>query len=609
MAWADAEKLNWWRTLYINTGPSGWFFTSLQCLKLTRFRYQHVLFIDATSKSTIRTDLQAAIRAFGIEHRLKTPEEGLTMLANDTKFKNWLIIFDNADDNNVGLPSYFPASTTHGAILVTTRNRELAFLTAPGYEWELGPMSSEEACETLHRASRRTVPFSPSEAKDANTLADNLGYLAVALVQAASYCFLMSSPSGAAPQLYTFGMYLRLLEPHRRELMKQAPSNSLDRYDRGVYATLDISYPKLAKGAKDLLRISAFFHRSDIPLIVFSSAFEGNFADTQTYLTRPSDHIDLVQEIHAIFSQDGQWNENYINKVVQNLRSFSLVSTTVGDSMVSLRFHRLVHAWARDSLDYKDANRFYRMTAVILSSCTGPQNTPLHTMMVPHVLELLQADSQISSLAALHVNDKAAFAILLLDSGRHSEAERLWTEVEAHVSNQQGADDVMAIEARANLASSVFIQGKWEMAEHLQRSILESRSARFGPTHPRTIHARACLANTFAKRANWTEAENEMVTVVEALQQLPQIIEESTLDDEIMSYNGISIDQASEMLVGIYTAQSKWTSALAKEEDLFEMRKRRYGLEHWKTLGSASNVGRFKSKLGMSRKPRTMMTM
>jgi hypothetical protein len=516
------------------------------------------------------------------------------MLARDGRFKKWLIIFDNADDDTVRLASYFPQSITYGTIIVTTRRLAHVALANQGYDCELGPMSKEEARLTLYKAARRQISSS-SEVNEADELADYLGHLAVALVQAASYCFFMSSTNNRKPQNYTFGEYLRLLPPNRKDMMNQAPSNSLDRYDKGVYETLNISYPKLSKGAQDLLRISAFFNGSDIPLIVLAAAFEGNFSDIQHYLERPSDHAILVSEVRGIFSRDGQWNDNYVNGFVQNLRSFSLVSTTIGDAKVSLRFHRLVHAWARDSLEPEVARKFSQMTAVILSSCTGPQNTPLHELLLPHVIELLEAHRQIQGLSKLHVNDKAAFAMLLLDSGKAVEAEILWSEVQDRVKDNQD----IAIEAECHLARAYSKQGKWDLAETLQKMILRSRIDRLGDTDIRTIQARATLARTFASQAKWQGAESEMEVVVEELQK-KRLSEENQASEPSQNNDGIAIDDALELLVEIYMGQSKWSSALQKEMDLLQLKTAKYGAAHWRTKGSESNVGRFRHKLGLS---------
>ena len=525
-------------------------------------------------------------------------EAGLSMLAHE--ITSWLLIFDNADHVDVALRSYFPDTNTHGTIIVTTRCPEHVHLANDGYAWELGEMTMDEARDTLHKASRRTTPFSPSENMEAEQLAEALGYLAVALVQAASYCYIMSSTNNGLPGIYTFGKYLELMHSNRSRMMKRDPSITLDRYDKGAYTTLDISYPKLENGAQDLLRLSSFFHGSDIPLVILSTALESDFTDVQQYLARPSDHARFADELRRILSLNGEWNEDHINRFVMNLRSFSLVTTTQHGATVSLRYHPLVHAWARDSLDRRDVTRFGRMTTVILSSCIASENTPIRGMILPHVLELLEAKNTVSTFPELHVNDKAAFATLLLEHGKRSEATVLWEEVHTKIkeTSPEGGNDDMAIEAAVHLALAYCEQHDWVGALSLQKEVLDVRTRRFGETDQRVIKARMDLAQTFRGQADWQTAEHEMEVVVEALQQIQQ-----PDGREASSSNGtprVKLDDALETLMRIYEDQSKWTSVLQRAEELVPLRRRRYGNDNWRTFEAEAKLRKAKEKLGIS---------
>ena len=62
--------------------------------------------------------------------------------------RNWLLIFDNADNVDLKLKKYFP-SCPSGNILITTRNRELRHYTAKDADADVKGMDLEDAKSLL----------------------------------------------------------------------------------------------------------------------------------------------------------------------------------------------------------------------------------------------------------------------------------------------------------------------------------------------------------------------------------------------------------------------------------------------------------------------------
>ena len=58
--------------------------------------------------------------------------------------RNWLLVFDNADNVDLKLKTYFPPCSS-GNILITTRNRELRHYTAKDADAEVKGMDLEDA--------------------------------------------------------------------------------------------------------------------------------------------------------------------------------------------------------------------------------------------------------------------------------------------------------------------------------------------------------------------------------------------------------------------------------------------------------------------------------
>ena len=136
-------------------------------------RYKHTFFVDASSLSSIQSDLQAAIRALGEGNEQKTFEDMITFLMKGAHEGKWLLIFDNADDPKVNLRPYFP-ECFHGTILITTRNPELGRLNTTVH-LQLGPMGPDEAYETLIRSAHQHLPLSAKEDGSAKQLIEELG--------------------------------------------------------------------------------------------------------------------------------------------------------------------------------------------------------------------------------------------------------------------------------------------------------------------------------------------------------------------------------------------------------------------------------------------------
>ena len=107
-----------------------------------------IFYVDSTSEDTIQTDLEAIAPG----NAKRTVETSLRWLASQTD-RNWLLIFDNADNIDLKLKQYFP-SCSSGNILITTRNRELRHYTAKDADADVKGMDLEDAKTLLLVQSR-----------------------------------------------------------------------------------------------------------------------------------------------------------------------------------------------------------------------------------------------------------------------------------------------------------------------------------------------------------------------------------------------------------------------------------------------------------------------
>ena len=65
----------------------------------------------------------------------------------------WMLFFDNADDVDLNLKTFFPPCTS-GKILVTTRNRELRHYAARGSDQNVAGMEHDDATKLLLHLSQ-----------------------------------------------------------------------------------------------------------------------------------------------------------------------------------------------------------------------------------------------------------------------------------------------------------------------------------------------------------------------------------------------------------------------------------------------------------------------
>ena len=83
----------------------------------------------------------------------KTEKDALHWLASHRK--NWLLIFDNADDTKLNLRTYFPRGN-HGNIIITTRNQDACMHTNGEATCDVSQLNHEDATALFLHVARLT---------------------------------------------------------------------------------------------------------------------------------------------------------------------------------------------------------------------------------------------------------------------------------------------------------------------------------------------------------------------------------------------------------------------------------------------------------------------
>jgi hypothetical protein len=113
------------------------------------FRFANIYFIDSGSRQTIENDLVTLARAQRIGD---TAQDALLWLSH--QHKEWLLVFNNADDVHLNLIQFFPSSS-HGNIIITSRNPDLAQHAESTHKVEA--MDIEDAIDLLLVGTRYDV--------------------------------------------------------------------------------------------------------------------------------------------------------------------------------------------------------------------------------------------------------------------------------------------------------------------------------------------------------------------------------------------------------------------------------------------------------------------
>ncbi len=239
-------------------------------------------------------DPQRSYRDLGEQLKLIKPEDKPEDVLQ--KVQAWvtdkgrcLLIFDNADEPDK-LKGYFPPGEK--TILITSRN--------PHSQWDLPVplLSPGDALELLKTITGH------SDLKGGYTLAEELGYLPLALMQAGAYMQQTNT---------SFTEYLLLFYKERSALWKEekAPEN----YPYTVATTWKISMDKIQQGtpgAFELLSLAAYVAPDHIP--------------------------------KSLFASEGQ-SQLILNRLLRRLSEFSLLKSLSNESY---SIHRLIQLVVRD---------------------------------------------------------------------------------------------------------------------------------------------------------------------------------------------------------------------------------------------------------------------
>ncbi|QRV76327.1 hypothetical protein RhiJN_04342 [Ceratobasidium sp. AG-Ba] len=553
----ESSKGRWVFVLY---GPGGAGKTQLafQFVQVHKKRYKDVFYIDASSSATIEADLKSIALA---KKAGSDPNDALIWLAENGAQS--LLVYNNADDTKLDLSRYFPACVQVN-ILVTTRNhRNTALACDIESQLHISDMLEKDARKLL----AKTAGISENLDSAAENLLKELGYFALAIVQAGAYIRINSC---------TVSRYFQMYSDSRGQLLEEYAQlvPKLDDYKLTVYATWRVSYAKIPEPDQQFYNMMAFMHHEHISEEIFQLAASGVKQYKSTLPLSKDEHSrdeGLSRMLSRFQRPNGEWDRAAFLKSIDELRAYSLIDIDGTDQSYSI--HPLVQQWTRSEVAVSKST-IWSYTALLLASCVTPDHKfkdyAFRKMLLNHLDALLAEEKPFPQIAG---RTKTVY----YEAGRYNEAKQL-VEVELQAKTDRlGEKHLSTLRCKAWKASILSKQGRWKDAEALQQEVLDVIEEAEDKTHPYILTTKASLADTYRNQGLWDKAEALGKEVVE--------LSKVKLGEE-------HSDTTTRMgnLACTLWKQRKWEEAEALDREVIEIKRKRYGNDHQDTQTSIANL-------------------
>ncbi|CAE6361816.1 unnamed protein product [Rhizoctonia solani] len=547
-------------------GGAGKTQVALRCIEELRERFAHVIFVDASSNSSIQTSLTT----IALKHNLgKTHEEMLDWINRHSH--NCLYVLDNADDPKMRLQSYFPQSGDYN-ILVTTRCSELADLAGSiDAVCSLSGLQENDAVELLLRTAKLN-PDNMDELDKAamHSLLKRFDYLALAVVQAGAYIWKMQ---------LSISQYWDRYSVRRKAVLERGIGIGLDGYEKTVYTTWELSLKQISSYAMELLFLIAFLHREGILEEIFRRAAR-NLQKYEDEALLEKEQSGVEQRVKSFLRHliDSQWEDTF-TLYMGELMSFSLV--VYDHASQAYAIHPLVQDWAQEFASKKmiSIQHSALLLALSIDRNRGRNDYVYKRRILPNV-DLIFKEFRLHDIDTL-----ARFAEVYRTVGQFSNEAALWDCVVTTQKQEIGERHPRTLANISNLARAYQEKRELKIAKELQETALAAQVQELGQDHPDTLDTMHGLAWTLYMEGKYDEAEPLLTTVVTSRKK---VLEEDHLDTL----------ESSDDLASIYESQGHLAKAEQLRVVVLATRKRLLEEDHVDILEGMSNLAYTYSKQG-----------
>jgi len=446
--------------------------------------------------------------------------------------QGWLLIFDQADTPEaLQIIRELQSVPARGHIIITSR---FAHWSPDIPSLSLDTLSSAEAVDFLLQRTGTSAGDPAAAAR----LAETLGFLPLALEQAAAYIRNRES---------TFERYRHQLEVFRAEMVL---TNGMDAtgYRASLAAIWLISLEHLDRLGRTILRLSAFTAPSDIPTAMFRMQKE--------ILSEA-----LAAAYDSTVPPDAA-TEAAFTKSLAQLAEYSLIALTSD----SFSIHPLVQAAQRETLSAEQRKQWVGFALRIVNDYSptppdDPRNWPIWDRLYPHADALLvHAESYgVSNDSAMRLTNQVGGYVF--SKGQFEKAEPLYRRALTIAETAFGPADRYVVTCLNNLAELLRATGRFAEAEPLCRRALTIAQSAFGANNRYVVTCLNNLAEVLRAMARLTEAEPlyrqalasaeaafdpEHPDVAVALNNLAGLLSETNrlAEAEALYYRALRLDEA-----------------------------------------------------------------
>jgi tetratricopeptide (TPR) repeat protein len=458
--------------------------TAIEYAYRHRDQYRAVLWVRAGTETSLVSGYHelAEVLSLAVKDARDSTEVVAAVRRWLSREPGYLLILDNAD-NPALVKDYLPPDPK-GHVLLTSRaqNFDVLGIRDP---IELPILTPDEALGFLLKRTRRDKgPLDPAEQAAALALAGELGYLPLALEQAAAYM---------VEHEEAFYVYLDAYRKSRLELLDERGPVAGD-YLETVRTTWKRNFEAVAAESPAsiaLLRLSAFFAPDTIPYELILEGASQLGSPLASALASPAGGDYALNKLltplarHSLVRRDPEPRTYSVPRLVQAVLLDELTAATRKDLA-----ERAVKALNRTFPDVHYANwpRCERLVSHALAARGWIEREDL---LVPAAAQLL---------------NQAGYYLYV--RARYAEAEPLYRRALAIDEAVLGCDHPETTQALNNLAVLLRTQGHLHgEAEYLARRALAIREAALGPDHPDTAISLINLALWFQARGRYAEAE------------------------------------------------------------------------------------------------------
>ncbi|MDL2329108.1 tetratricopeptide repeat protein [Desulfosarcina sp. OttesenSCG-928-A07] len=511
--------------------------------------YEYVWWIDATTETAVIEGYKAFLKEIKFRMGLKaSPEECVDyvrrwMSEND----NYLFVFDNADsyarDGKPVLPDkmlqdYLPQNLDGNRhILITSRYKNWRKMAQ---EIDVRVFSLQEARDFL------TSYTGLANDSFQDKLAEKLGYLPLALEQAAAYI----NDKGES-----YRGYLELFSRHNVELLKPERYPNENDPRRIVYTTWNISRDQIKReSALQLLDLLSFFAPDDIDIRWLQNGAK--------HLPEPL-RTDIQEELEC-------------GEVLAELVRYSLI--TRREEHLSL--HRLVQEVIRGSLETEKRNEAAECCLRICNSCifwdfSTVESRRQFSELQPHLLSVLNASDD-------HLLETRAILYMFLgkgaeEHGRYDTALEEYEKVLAIRKKNLGPDHPDTATAYNNIAFVYSSKGEYGNALKGFEKALAIREKVLVPNHP-------SIATTYNDTAMVYSRMGEYDKALEGYEKALAIRE------KVLGPNDPKTAQIYNNIAVVYSRKGEYGKALGEHEKALAIKEKVLGPDHPKTAITYNNI-------------------